>query len=478
MKKSVLGSRFLLILLFTPYYCVITPGVAVADVPKFISFQGELTDSHGTRITSAGTVTFKIYNVAAGGSFLWSEAQTVTPANGIVSAFVGSQTTGGLNLAFDTQYWLGVTVSPDAEMSPRIRLSTSPYAFIAKNLDTGARAYGALAVAETVTASKFVGDGTLLTGIIGTAGPKGDTGATGVQGPKGDTGAGGSPGPKGDTGAMGAKGDTGAQGLAGAMGPQGDTGPQGFKGDTGATGVPGPKGDTGASGTQGLKGDTGATGVTGAKGDTGVQGVAGATGLQGDTGPQGLKGDTGATGSQGVKGDTGAAPFSLNGSNAYYTAGNVGIGDTTPGGKLVVKGNVIVRDTMTVGDTFLVVKENGYVGVGTSVPTVRLDVAGGIKMGTEATCDTPHAGTLRYNSSTKAIEYCDANAWGALYGNGSVPSGTWCGYYNGGGGGAAPPGLQAYCQGYDPNVSCPSGWTKMSFRDSNGYYNIVTCIKN
>ena len=157
MKKSVLGSRFLLILLFTVHYSAVTPGVAVAEVPKFISFQGELTDSQGTRITSARTVMFKIYNVATGGSFLWSEAQTVTPSNGIVSAFVGNQTTGGMNLAFDTQYWLGVTVSPDAEMSPRIRLTTSPYAFIAKNLDTGARAYGALAVAETVTASKSSG---------------------------------------------------------------------------------------------------------------------------------------------------------------------------------------------------------------------------------------------------------------------------------------------------------------------------------
>ncbi|OGH62467.1 MAG: hypothetical protein A3G34_12770 [Candidatus Lindowbacteria bacterium RIFCSPLOWO2_12_FULL_62_27] len=134
---------------------------AGADVPKYISFQGELTDSVGTRIMASKSVDFEIFNDA--GVSVWGpENQTLTPSNGIVSTRLG--VTSPLNIAFDTQYWLKVTVAGEA-MTPKIRLTTSPYAFIAKFLDTGATAYGALTVAETVTANKFVGNGSLLTGI-------------------------------------------------------------------------------------------------------------------------------------------------------------------------------------------------------------------------------------------------------------------------------------------------------------------------
>ena len=73
--------------------------------------------------------------------------------------------------------------------------------------------------------------------------------------------------------------------------------------------VVGPTGPQGLQGPQGLKGDTGATGAQGPIGLTGTTGAAGA------------KGDTGAAG---------ASPFSLNGSDAVYTAGAVGIGTPTP----------------------------------------------------------------------------------------------------------------------------------------------------
>ena len=163
----------------------------------------------------------------------------------------------------------------------------------------------------------------LLQGLQGPAGPKGDTGTTGLTGPKGDTGATGPVGPKGDTGVVGA---SGPKGDAGAVGPQGETGiagprgPAGIKGDTGltgATGLTGPKGDTGATGPTGLKGDagaagpqgdtglTGATGLTGPKGDTGATGPAGPKGDAGAAGPKGDTGLTGATGLTGPKGETG-----------------------------------------------------------------------------------------------------------------------------------------------------------------------------
>jgi len=63
---------------------------------------------------------------------------------------------------------------------------------------------------------------------------------------------------------------------------------------------------------------------------------AGPAGPAGPEGPQGPTGVTGAVGSQGPAGPTGASgpagasPFTLSGSNAYFTQGNVGIGTTAP----------------------------------------------------------------------------------------------------------------------------------------------------
>lgn len=67
------------------------------------------------------------------------------------------------------------------------------------------------------------------------------------------------------------------------------------------------------------------------------------TGLVGPTGPADPSGVTGAAGAVGATGSTGpagASPWVLSGSNAYYTAGNVGIGTMTPGAKLEVNGAI------------------------------------------------------------------------------------------------------------------------------------------
>ncbi len=163
MKKIILG--LMVAVLAVGILPLLTMDAARADVPKTISFQGELTDSVGAPINSSVSVIFKLYKASSGGSILWSEAQTVTPSDGILSATIGSATAGGIDMPFDTQYWIGVTVGSDAEMSPRIRLTTSPYAYTALYLDTNAKGFGSLAVTETVTAKAFVGNGAGLTGI-------------------------------------------------------------------------------------------------------------------------------------------------------------------------------------------------------------------------------------------------------------------------------------------------------------------------
>jgi hypothetical protein len=97
-----------------------------AQIPQTMSYQGVLADADGNPVAD-GTVslTFKLYEVATGGTALWEETQNVEVSNGIFNAILGS--VNKLNLPFDKQYWLGVTVGQDAEMTPRITLTASPY---------------------------------------------------------------------------------------------------------------------------------------------------------------------------------------------------------------------------------------------------------------------------------------------------------------------------------------------------------------
>jgi hypothetical protein len=62
--------------------------------------------------------------------------------------------------------------------------------------------------------------------------------------------------------------------------------------------------------------------------------------------------------------------------------------------------------------TLVVDDSNDRVGIGTATPGAKLEVAGGIKIGTDAaTCDGTKGGMIKYNSSTKVIEYCNGTSW-------------------------------------------------------------------
>ncbi len=123
--------------------------VATNLPPVRVSYQGFLTDGTGAALAPASpanfTVDFRIYATPSGGAVLWSERQVVTVDKGNFSVILGEGAAivgeNNLNLgavianradASDRYIGLTVTISGTPNtIQPRLRLLTTPYAFLA-----------------------------------------------------------------------------------------------------------------------------------------------------------------------------------------------------------------------------------------------------------------------------------------------------------------------------------------------------------
>ena len=133
-RKCTLGIVIILIM----------SGSLWGGVPQLISYQGLVKDSSGTPLNGSFAVTFRLYSYPDSGIALWTEAHTAVSINGglfnvslgSVSAFAGIEPEGD-------EIWLGITIGGDTEISPRAKWVSVPFAFQADHADTANFAFQA-----------------------------------------------------------------------------------------------------------------------------------------------------------------------------------------------------------------------------------------------------------------------------------------------------------------------------------------------
>lgn len=128
MKRLIfLGALFFVLI------PILSEQVCLGQIPQTISYQGILTDAGATAIPDGSyNLTFKLYHAATDGTLLWSETQAVSVSNGLFNVILGS--VNPLNIPFDDPYWLGITVGGDSEFTPRIELTSSAYSLNARSI--------------------------------------------------------------------------------------------------------------------------------------------------------------------------------------------------------------------------------------------------------------------------------------------------------------------------------------------------------
>ena len=140
---------------------------SVSDEPALstMNIQGRLTSANNTNLNGDYNFTFRIYNISTGGSAIWEENHSLNVNDGVYDAIMGSIVP--IELEFDEPYYIGMSVNNDNEMSPRLNLTSAPYsrrAVMAENLTC----VGCVAAGEILNRTITTADISSSAGILET----------------------------------------------------------------------------------------------------------------------------------------------------------------------------------------------------------------------------------------------------------------------------------------------------------------------
>ncbi|HSL88035.1 MAG TPA: hypothetical protein VK870_01890 [Ignavibacteriaceae bacterium] len=110
--------------------------IQAQSIPTIINYQGLLKDVSGVVVPDGDyNITFRLYDVATGGTGLWAETKLINVVEGIINTKLGSILP--LTLPFDKAYWLGITIGTGSELTPRVEFTSVPYSHISKTVPDG-----------------------------------------------------------------------------------------------------------------------------------------------------------------------------------------------------------------------------------------------------------------------------------------------------------------------------------------------------
>jgi hypothetical protein len=100
---------------------------AFGSVPDYINFQGTLTDSAGNPFNGETSMTFSFFNLPETGTPLWSETHSaVEITNGIFQVFLGTINPFPDTLLNDPGLWLEISVGAEV-LTPRTQIASVPF---------------------------------------------------------------------------------------------------------------------------------------------------------------------------------------------------------------------------------------------------------------------------------------------------------------------------------------------------------------
>jgi len=106
------------------------------SIPQALNYQGKLTNVSGNSVPdSTYSLTFRFFPTLTGGTAIWTETQSVQTHSGLFNCLLGN-VTSITSIPLDGNCYLEMQVNPNPAMTPRIRIVSSAYSFLAKKADT------------------------------------------------------------------------------------------------------------------------------------------------------------------------------------------------------------------------------------------------------------------------------------------------------------------------------------------------------